>query len=166
MVMRRSQKAPVLGLSADMSKAQEIECLWLCEAPLFSVLSRKAAELDEPGLVRVQLQVELRNRSRRSLRNRFASPRCWNPTTKSSAKRVTIMSPRACVSLHLPDPAVKDVMEVDVREEAAMPILPVASLPRIGPFSILDDPCAQPFLDEAQESFVRNAMLEELHQPS
>jgi hypothetical protein len=39
------------------------------------------------------------NRSRRSLRNRFASPRCWNPTTKSSANLVTTMSPRACLRL-------------------------------------------------------------------
>ena len=35
------------------------------------------------------------NRSRRSLRNRFASLRCWNPTTKSSANLTMITSPCA-----------------------------------------------------------------------
>jgi len=88
----------------------------------------------------------------------------WNPTTKSSAKRVTIMSPRACVS-STAGPSVKDVMEVDVREERRCH--PPCGVPSNEsdhfPFSMT---LRQPFLDEAQESFVRNAMLEELHQPS
>src|SRR5204863_1190610 len=39
------------------------------------------------------------NRSRSSARNCTASCRCSNPTTKSSAKRTTMTSPRACLLL-------------------------------------------------------------------
>ncbi len=47
-------ETPVLGLSTDVGKSQEVEGLRLFEAPLLSVLSRKATELDQAGLVRVQ----------------------------------------------------------------------------------------------------------------
>ena len=42
-------ETPVPGLSTDVGKAQEVKGLWLFEAPLLAVLSRKAAELDEAG---------------------------------------------------------------------------------------------------------------------
>src|SRR6266540_5203100 len=34
------------------------------------------------------------------------------------------------------------------------------------PRPVLDDACAQPFLDQAQDPLVRDAVLEELHQPA
>lgn len=53
-------EAPVPGLSTDVGKAQEVKGLWLLEAPLSSVLRRKATELYEAGLIGMQFQVELR----------------------------------------------------------------------------------------------------------
>src|SRR4249919_3879132 len=53
-------EAPVPGLPANVGEAQEVERLRLPKAALSPVRSRKAAELDEAGLVRMQPQAELR----------------------------------------------------------------------------------------------------------
>src|SRR6266511_1816864 len=53
-------ETPVLGLPTDVGEAQEVERLRLGQAPPLPVRCREAAELDKPGLIRVQLQVELR----------------------------------------------------------------------------------------------------------
>ena len=59
------------------------------------------AELEQPRLLGMQLQAELREPlAQAPARNRSASARCWNPTTKSSANRTTITSPRACFCRH------------------------------------------------------------------
>src|SRR6516225_734426 len=53
-------EAPVPGLPANMGEAQEVERLRFRQTALSPVLRRKAAELDKAGLVRMQLQAELR----------------------------------------------------------------------------------------------------------
>src|SRR6266705_2393221 len=83
-------EAPVPGLPANVGEAQELERLRFRETAFLPVLRREAAELDKAGLFRMQLRLNFANRFRRSLRNRFASPRCWNPTTKSSANLTMI----------------------------------------------------------------------------
>src|SRR6266508_6184222 len=59
MVTRRSQKRPSF-VFPHMCVKPKIERLRLDKAPLLSVRRREAAELDQASLVRVQLQVELR----------------------------------------------------------------------------------------------------------
>src|SRR5271165_1636352 len=56
------ENAPA-GFAADQCKAQEIEGLRLTETALFAVVHRVAAELDQPGLLRVERQRELRKPS-------------------------------------------------------------------------------------------------------
>src|SRR5215211_595211 len=53
-------EAPVLALPADVREPQEVERPWLPEAPCRSALGGVAPELDQPGLVGVQFQAELR----------------------------------------------------------------------------------------------------------
>src|ERR687891_1356795 len=53
-------ETPVLALPADVREAQEVECLRLAEAPCRSSLDGEPPELDQPGLVGMQLQPELR----------------------------------------------------------------------------------------------------------
>ena len=50
---------PFLRRPAAMREAQEVERLRLALAPLLASFGRIAAELDEPGLVRVKLEAEL-----------------------------------------------------------------------------------------------------------
>src|ERR1700676_2449481 len=51
---------PALALPADVREAQEIERLRLPDAPCRPSLGGITSELDQPGLVRVQFQIELR----------------------------------------------------------------------------------------------------------
>src|SRR5919106_1587146 len=53
-------ETPVLALPADVREAQEVECLRLAEAPCRSSLDGEPPELDQPGLVGMQFQPELR----------------------------------------------------------------------------------------------------------
>ncbi len=71
------------GLRAAVREAQEGEGLRLAPATLAPVRVGEPPELDEARP-----------------RKRSASSRCSNPTAKSSAKRTTTTSPRACFFLH------------------------------------------------------------------
>jgi hypothetical protein len=53
-------EAPVSPLPADVREAEKVERLRLGESPFRSVLRCIAPELDQPGLLGMQLQVELR----------------------------------------------------------------------------------------------------------
>ena len=94
------QETSVPGLPADVREAQEIERLGLPGATLRSPLGRVASELDEPRLVGMQLQAELREPlaklSEEPLRVSFV----LEPGHESSAKRVMTTSPRAFRRLH------------------------------------------------------------------
>ena len=68
------------GLRARVRKAEKLERLRLTEAPRLTTPGGEPPELDEPRLLGVQLQGELREfLSRRSAQNRSASSRCSNP---------------------------------------------------------------------------------------
>src|SRR3990170_7674900 len=53
-------KPPPLRLPAHVREAEKMEGLRLARTPLLTVRRGEAAELDEPRLVRVQFQTELR----------------------------------------------------------------------------------------------------------
>ena len=63
-------------------------------------------------------------------------------------------------------PQVKDVVQVDVREQRRNRCPLRTSLLGRRPRPVLDDPRGQPFLDQPQDPLVRDPVLEELHQPS
>ena len=91
----------MLGLPTEMREPKEIERLRLPETTSRSAPGGMPSELDQPGLVRVQLQPKLRKPLReKSAQNRRASCSCSKPTVKSSANRTTITSPCANRFLH------------------------------------------------------------------
>ena len=99
--MRRTQNRPLPLVRADVREAQEVERLRLTQPPRLPTFGRVASELDQPRLVRVQLQTELRE----PLAKLGEEPLrivtdARNPTMKSSAKRTMITSPRASRRLH------------------------------------------------------------------
>ena len=63
------------------------------------------------------------------------------------------------------DPPVEDVVQVHVGEQRRNRCPLRCSLRCLRPVPVLDDSCAQPFLDEPQDPLVRNPMLEKLRQP-
>ena len=83
-----------------MREAQVIERLGLPEATLCSITGGEPPELDEARLVGMQLQGERREPFAKIMEELLGVTTMRNPTTKSSAERVMIMSPRALRRLH------------------------------------------------------------------
>src|SRR5262249_9033967 len=127
---------------------------------------RIAAELQQPRLVGMERQAELRE----PLAQRNQKALCVITMLKAQDK--VIRKPhdddlavrlRAAPSL---DPEVEPAVQVQVRQQrtntAALdgPYLTDGSLP------VLQHSCVQPFLDEAQDAPVCYPVLDKLHQPS
>ena len=133
-------------------KPEELERLRLAEP---TRLSRSRAACRPNSISRVFSAFSSRpnfaSLSRSSAQNRSASSRCSNPTTKSSAKRTMITSPCACRRPPLVSPEVKDVVQVDVREQRRNRSPLRNALLERRPRPVLDDPRSQPFLDQPQD---------------
>ena len=108
---------PGLGLPANVREAQEVERLWLPIASGFPIPSGMPSELDEPRLVGMQFQPELR----KPLTKVGEELPCVTLMLESGDKvvgvphddHVTVCMPAS----PLPGPPVEDVMEVDVGEQ-------------------------------------------------
>jgi hypothetical protein len=73
------------GLAADEHKARQLEGFRLAKPTPIAVLRRKAAELDQPGLVRMQPQRELPEPFAHRIPEAPGVASCWKSTTVSSA---------------------------------------------------------------------------------
>ena len=99
--MRRSQNRPSLVFPQMCVKPRKSNVSGLPRPRACRRWAAKPPELDQPGLVRVQLQPELREPLAQLGQEPLARPaRCSNPTMKSSANRTMITSPCACRRLH------------------------------------------------------------------
>jgi hypothetical protein len=87
------------GRPGDLPESQERERLRLPLAPRFPHPGRVRPGCDQPGLAGVQFQAEFREPSAQFPQEPLASSWYSNPTMKSSANRVTMTFPRACVFL-------------------------------------------------------------------
>src|SRR5271154_28597 len=105
------------------------------------------------------------NRSRSSARNRSASTRCSNPTTKSSAKRTTMTSPRACFCLHRWTHRSKHVVQVDIGQQRTNASALNRTDLTLYSLAILQHTGVEPFLDQPHDALIRHTMLDELHEP-
>ena len=65
----------------------------------------------------------------------------------------------------VPRPQVEDVMQVDVGQQRRDHCSLRGAYLRLRPFPVLGDPSPQPLADEAQDSPVSDAMLDEFNQP-
>src|SRR6266851_4400704 len=153
-------------LPADVREAEEVESFGLPLTASRSVLSRAGAELQEPGLLGMQLQSELPNTLGQFL------PAALGIRPMLESKHDVIGEPddnHVAMGLLLtprPDPQVEHVVEIDVREQwrcAAALRRPFFHPPPLAP---LQHARVQPFLDEPNDAPVRNPVLDKLHQPS
>ena len=137
----------------------------LPKPPLCSSLGREAPELDQPRFLVVQPQPELRE----PLAKLGEEPLGVVPMLE--AHHSVVSEPHSddiaarLATPPLVDPQVEDVMQVHVRKQRRDRRPLRRSLQRLRPFPILDDPRAEPFLDQAQDPLVRDPMLDELQKP-
>ena len=99
-VLRPQPEPSVLALPADVREAQEVEGLRLADSPGLLVAGRVAPELDQPGLVGMQLQSELREPSAKVSQEPLGVTSMLEPDDEVIGRLVTIMSPRASRFLH------------------------------------------------------------------
>ena len=93
MVMRLSLNRPFLRLRTDVREPEEVERLRLPETPGRPVRGGEAPELDQPGLVGVQLQAELRESLAKVVRGTAWHHRCAR-TRRRSRRRTARRSCR------------------------------------------------------------------------
>src|SRR6266511_6268003 len=110
-------EAPVPGLPTDVGEAQEVERLRLGKAPLLPVRRREAAELDKPGLIRVQLQVELREPLAKVSQEPLRITEVLEPDHEVIGEHGDDHVAPGVPQPPLPGPAVKDVVKVHVGEQ-------------------------------------------------
>src|SRR5665213_1244311 len=157
---------PCLVLPADVREAQEFKRIRLPLATCRTIPGGVAPELDEPRLVGVQFQVELRKPLSKVDEKLLGVRLVLEPGDKVVGEphddHVTVGVPPP----PLPDPSVEDVVEVDVGEEGRCTRPLGRSLVARRPRPVLDHPCGQPLLDQPQDPFVRYPVLEKLFQPN
>ena len=166
--MRRTQNRPLLVFAQMCVKPRKSNVSGLPIAPLLPVSGGEPPELDQPRLVRVQLQPELREPLAKLGEEPLARrPRARNPTTKSSAKRTMITSPCACVTSPPCRPTGRRRSAGRRSRAAATPMPPAVSPPRVSdhcPSSMT--PALSHLWISRRTRSVRDPVLEELHQPA
>src|SRR6516225_311445 len=156
---------PVSLLGTDVREAEKVERLRFAQATLPPIEGSPRAELDQPGLVRVQLQPELGEPLTQGGQELLR----LGAMLKSNNEVVRVTHDDDIAGrLRLPpllDPQVEHIVQVDVGHQRAN----AAALHRTGG-TLRSDPILQhaglqPFTDEPTDARVRNPVLDELHQP-
>src|SRR5208337_1210397 len=110
-------EAPVPVLPTDMGKAEKVERLRLAETPDCPVVSGITPELDQPGLVGVQLEPELRKALTKVMEELLGVTLMLEPADKVVSKAHDDHVTACVLESPLLGPPVKDVMEIDVGEK-------------------------------------------------
>jgi hypothetical protein len=110
-------EASISGLPAQVREAQEVERLRLPQPPLSSVRCREAAELDQASLVRVQLQVELREPLTKIGEELLCITEMLEPDYEVIREPDDDHVAPGVLPPPLPDPAVEDVLQVHIGEQ-------------------------------------------------
>ncbi len=159
------RELPLPGRGTAVRETQEVEGLGLPQATPATVLRRKAAELEQARLVGVQFQAE----ASQALAQVRQEPLGFVPILESHHEIVgethhddlTAGGPAS----PLVDPLIERVVQVEVAQQRAdtpaldRPLLATDALP------ILQHAGFEPFLDQAHDAPVSDAVLEEFHQP-
>jgi hypothetical protein len=154
-VTRFSLKRPARDFAQTCVNPQELERLRLPKPIGPTRLGGEAPELDQPGLVLVQLQPE------RCEPVAQIGPEPFGVVSILEAHHQLIGEPdhdhvaAGVPSPPLAAPKVEHVLEVDVREQPRERRPLRCPLHRLRALPILDDPRPQPFLDQADDPFVR-----------
>src|SRR6266571_2511239 len=152
-------------LPADVREAEEVERLWLPQVDAPPVLGRVRPEFQQPCLLGVQLQTELRE----SLPKLSQEPLGVRPGLEPHDEVVRIPHDNhVAVGVPLPpalSPEVEHVVQVHVGQErrCAASLGRACLTPR--PRPVLQHARVEPFLEQSHHAPVRNPMLDELHYP-
>src|SRR5215831_2720779 len=158
-------KVPLPVLPADMREAQKVERFRLPFSSSFPVRFGVPPELDPARLVRMQFQSKLPQSFPEILPKTVGfgldlepKDRIVGVTHDDDGSSCVFLAPR----LH---PKVKDVMQIDIGQQRR-DHRPLRRIPlRLRPYAFLHHPGLQPFLDQAEDPAVGNAMLYELEHP-
>jgi hypothetical protein len=161
----KHQKPSSLRLPAEVCEAEEAEGFGLAQTGALPVLCRMASELDQPRLLRVQLQLELLH----SLLQFRPEPFGFVFELESNHDVVGITHHDHVAVRPLPppclNPEIEDVMEVEVRQQRRCSATLRRSRLRERSLALFQHACVQPFLDEPHDAPVRYPVLEEPDQP-
>src|SRR5215470_4647146 len=165
MVMRSGPDPPGPSPRADMREPQEIERLRPAQTPPLPIPSGVPPELDQPRLVRMQAQPELRQPPAKLDQEPPRIILMLKPDNKIvSETHNDDLTTRVARTPPL-DPHIQDVVQVDIRQQRRYrcPLRHAFLIRR--PFPVLDNPRSQPLTDQPQDPFVRDPVLQKLPQP-
>jgi len=161
--MNRELPLPAAGY--DMRESEEVERAGFSSLPLY-LPERTSAELQQPRLLRVERQPKLCEPLGQNVHDFFGVL----PILKAedgiiSEADFVRFTPQSGLHLML-EPFVQHLVKIKVGQERA-DRLPLSST-RFAheKLAFLHDPCLQPFLDQAQDTWISNALLNELDQPA
>ena len=164
-LLRFRRKPPLRDLPQMKVKPRKLKVSGLPSPRRLAVGRRKAAELDQAGLVRMQRQRE----RRQPFAHRIEEAAGVGLVLEADDDVVGIAYDDHVARGLAPSPAlgpqVEDVVQVDVgeqrRDRRALPRPPARDLDP----SVFENARLQPFLDQAEDALVADAMLEEADEP-
>jgi hypothetical protein len=155
---------PLPGLPTHVGEAKEVESLGLTLVPVLSVLRRKATELDQTGLLRVELERELRE----SFAKLVQAPIGFRLVLEADDEVIRIADDDDIATSALApvvDPQIEDIVQIDVcqqwRDTPALgrPLLCTVHFPFFQHASL------EPLFDVADDTLVPDSVFDETDQP-
>ncbi len=152
--------------STTVGKAQEVERLRSSLPPPASSLDRKAAELDQPRLVRVQGEPELRQPFPKILQEGSRRPHMLKAhhTIVGVANHNDLSSPWLFPPVL--NPEIEGVVQIDVRQQGRNHRALRSSLYSGDPLSVFDHSRFEPFADPSNDPLIGNPVFEKPEHPS
>src|SRR5262249_28058907 len=149
----------------DVGKAQEVKRLRLTLTPRLTVTGGEPPELDQPGLVRVQLQPELRE----PLAKLDPKPPRILLILETNDKVVSEPhNDHVTVRPPLPPPLgpqVEDVVQIQVSQQRGYRCPLRTAFLTCRPRLVLDDSRSQPLVNQPQDPLVRDPVLKKPSKP-
>jgi hypothetical protein len=127
---------------------------------------RVRPELDEPGLVRVKFQGELREPAAQLLKEPFSIVLELEPHDEVVREAGNDDIPPRPRLPPVTSPQVQDIMQIHIRQQRGQRTPLGGSLPAIGPLPVFEHSRVQPLRDQPQDPLIRDPVPEELRQPS
>jgi hypothetical protein len=159
------REMPLPSFPATVRKPQKVERRWWAVATIARISFRQAAELDDSRFIGMQCEPELGE----SLAQFRQKPFCILTMLKSRNKVIRKADEDALPARLLPspllDPEVENIVEVDVRQQRADTPALNRSYLTVYSFALFQHARPEPFLDQAHDAPVGNAVLDKLHQP-
>src|SRR5277367_151990 len=154
------EEAAFARFAADEDEAQELEGLRLAQAASFAVGRCETAELDQTGLVRMERQ----RKRRQSFTHRIQEAAGVGLRPEAEDRVVGVAYDDHVALGFAPSPAlgpqIEDVVQVDVGEQRRDGrSLPRSPLRNLDP-SVFENARPKPFLDQAENALVADAMFE------